>query len=205
VAHGRPAGAALAHGPDATVEPGGTSSFVVVDPDGDVVAMTTTVESLFGTGRMVDGFFLNNQLTDFSFSPRAPDGTEAANAVAGGKRPRSSMTPTLVLDRDGRFVAAIGSPGGTAILAYVAKTLVGVIDWKLPMDQAVGLPNVIARGDQVGVESTFDPGLAAALTAKGYTVVPGRGEESGLHGAVKTAAGYQGVADPRREGIVEGF
>ena len=87
--------------------------------------MTTTVESIFGSGRMVDGFFLNNQLTDFSFSPASTDGAPVANAVAGGKRPRSSMAPAIVLDRRGAFVAAVGSPGGTAILAYNVKTLVG--------------------------------------------------------------------------------
>jgi gamma-glutamyltranspeptidase/glutathione hydrolase len=204
VSPGKPTGAATP-APDRTAEPGGTSSFIVVDRAGNVLAMTTTVESLFGTGRMVDGFFLNNQLTDFSFAPVAPDGTPAANAVAPGKRPRSSMTPTLVLDRRGRFVAGIGSPGGGAILAYVGKTLVGLLDWKLSLPDAIALPNVIARGDVVGVESTLDPAIAAGLRAKGLTVMPGRGEESGLHGAVKLPGGVLGAADPRREGIAAGF
>ena len=204
VAHGEPAGA-LARGPDATVEPGGTSSLIVVDDRGDVLVMTTTVESIFGTGRMVDGFFLNNQLTDFSFSPRAPDGTEAANAVAPGKRPRSSMSPTLVLDRDGNFVMGVGSPGGTQIIAYVAKTLVGVLDWKLPLPDAIDLPNVIARGNRVGVESSLPQAVVAGLRAKGLTVTPGQGEESGLHGAMKVEGGVLGAADPRREGVAVGF
>ncbi|HEY2179615.1 MAG TPA: gamma-glutamyltransferase family protein, partial [Caulobacteraceae bacterium] len=111
---GHPAGAP-ALGPDATVEPGGTSSFTVADKWGNVVSMTTTVESVFGDGRMVDGFMLNNQLTDFSFAPLQKSGAPAANAVGPGKRPRSSMAPAIVLDRDGRFVAAVGSPGGLAI------------------------------------------------------------------------------------------
>src|SRR4029079_1257358 len=98
--------------PDATREPGGTSHFVVVDREGNVVSITTTVESLFGSGRMTNGFFLNNQLTDFSFSPKDRDGAPAANAVAPGTRPRSSMAPAIVLDRQRRFVAAVGSPGG---------------------------------------------------------------------------------------------
>lgn len=106
--------------------------------------MTTTVESTFGSGRMVHGFFLNNQLTDFSFNPEDRDGAPAANAVAGGKRPRSSMAPAIVLDRKGRFVAAVGSPGGPSILAYNLKALVGMLDWKLPVQDAIGLPNLIA-------------------------------------------------------------
>src|SRR5690606_18334634 len=150
-APGAPPGAA-ARGADATLEPAGTSHFVVVDAAGNVVSMTTTVESVFGTGRMVGGFFLNNQLTDFSFSPRDADGAPAANAVAPGKRPRSSMAPAVVLDKDGRFVAAVGSPGGPAILAYNLKALVGVLDWKLPMQKAIDLPNLIARGDAYGAE-----------------------------------------------------
>ncbi len=141
-----PAGAP-APGVDATREPGGTSSFAIVDRWGDVAVMTTTVESVFGDGRMVDGFLLNNQLTDFSFAPREKDGRPAANAVGPGKRPRSSMAPTLVLDNKGAFLAAVGSPGGLAIPAYVLKTLVGVLDWKLSMQDAIDLPNMIAFGD----------------------------------------------------------
>ena len=121
-------------GTDRTAEPGGTSHFVVVDAWGNAVSMTTTVESIFGNGRMVDGFFLNNQLTDFSFTPQE-DGHPAANAVAAGKRPRSSMTPVLILDRQGRLVGAIGSPGGSSILAYVAKALVGTLEWNLSMQE----------------------------------------------------------------------
>ena len=99
--------------------------------------MTTTVESIFGSGRMVDGFFLNNQMTDFAFSPLDAQGRPAANAVTPGKRPRSSMVPTILLTRDGRFAGAIGSAGGNAILAYVAKTLVAAIDWGGTMQGAI--------------------------------------------------------------------
>ena len=204
VDHGTPQGA-LALGPDRTAEPGGTSSFAIMDDRGDVLIMTTTVESLFGTGRMVDGFFLNNQLTDFSFAPTAPDGTAAANAVGPGKRPRSSMVPTLVLDRDGRFVLGVGSPGGSSILAYVGKALVGAIDWKLPLPDAIALPNLIARGETTTPESSFDATLADALKAKGETLAPARGEESGLHGLQAVPGGVLGAADPRREGIAVGF
>ncbi len=204
VTHGDPPGGA-ARAPDRTPEPGGTSSFVIVDPHGDVVSMTTTVESLFGSGRMVDGFFLNNQLTDFSFSPANPDGTPAANAPAGGKRPRSSMAPTIVVDREGRFVAASGSPGGNSIIAYVAKSLVALLDWKMTPAAAVALPNVVARGGIVSVEKGASPEMISALRAAGLNVAPDQGEASGLHAIVKRPGGYEGGADPRRDGVAKGF
>jgi gamma-glutamyltranspeptidase/glutathione hydrolase len=192
----------IERGADATVEAAGTSHFVVRDGSGDLVSMTTTVESLFGSGRAVEGFMLNNQLTDFSYRP-VVDGKLVANAVAGGKRPRSSMAPVIVLDAAGAPVAALGSPGGSAILAYNAKTIVGILAWKLPLQQAIDLPNVIARGDDYfGEVGKLAPGVADALAARGVAVKPGRGEESGLHGVVIDAAGQAtGAADPRREGI----
>ena len=199
---GKPRGAG-ARAPDATKEPGGTTHFVIVDGDGNVVSMTTTVESLFGTGRMVHGFFLNNQLTDFSFSPTEKDGVPAANAVAPGKRPRSSMAPAVVLDRKGRFVAAVGSPGGNSILAYNLKALVGVLDWKLPMQEAVALPNLIARGaPYLSEPDKFAPGVVQGLAARGVVLTGGGGAEgSGLHGVMVTPQGLSGGADPRREGV----
>jgi gamma-glutamyltranspeptidase/glutathione hydrolase len=202
---GHPVGAPKA-GPDATREPGGTSSFVVVDRWGDVVAMTTTVESIFGDGRMVDGFFLNNQLTDFSFSPDNKDGSPAANAVGPRKRPRSSMSPTIILDKDGRFVAAIGSPGGLAIPSFVLKGIVGVLDWKLTMQQAVALPNLVALGDSyISEPEKFAPGVVDGLAAKGVTLHSGYGvEDSGLHGVIVREGGLEGGADPRREGVAKG-
>jgi gamma-glutamyltranspeptidase/glutathione hydrolase len=167
--------------------------------------MTTTVESIFGSGRMVAGFFLNNQLTDFSFSPTDRDGAPAANAVGPGKRPRSSMAPAIVLDRQHRFVAALGSPGGPAILSYNLKTLVGVLDWKLPIQQAIDLPNLIAIGGFYGAEvDKFPPGVLAGLAAKGVNLTSGAGAEaSGLHGVELTPAGLRGAADPRREGVAK--
>ena len=203
---GRPRGAGV-RAPDRTLEPAGTTHFVIVDTAGNVVSMTTTVESIFGSGRMVAGFFLNNQLTDFSFSPTLPDGAPAANAVAGGKRPRSSMAPTIVLDRDGRFVAALGSPGGPAILAYNLKALTGVLDWKLPMQQAIDLPNLIGTGGGYGAEiGKFPAGVAEGLAAKGVTLRPGYGAEgSGLHGVETTPQGLRGGADPRRDGVALGL
>ncbi|MGT2514981.1 gamma-glutamyltransferase family protein [Sphingomonas panni] len=154
---GVPAGVVTAAA-DTTREPAGTSHFIVGDAQGNVVSMTTTVESFFGTGRMVDGFFLNNQMTDFAFSPRDPQGRASANAVAPGKRPRSSMTPLVMIDRQGKFAGALGSAGGNAILAYVGKSLVGAVEWKLPMQQALALPNLVARGNSFQGEVTkFSP------------------------------------------------
>ncbi|HVN43256.1 MAG TPA: gamma-glutamyltransferase family protein, partial [Steroidobacteraceae bacterium] len=194
--------AGLLRGDDATQEAAGTSHFVVIDRKGNVVSMTTSVESLFGSGRAVDGFFLNNQLTDFSFRP-VEDGRPAANAVAPGKRPRSSMSPVIVLDRDGRFVAAVGSPGGSAILAYDGKALVGLLDWQLGMQEAIDLPNLYARGgDFYGEVARITPELRAALLARGVEVKAGRGEESGLHGIMVREAGHLDTgADSRREGV----
>ena len=199
---GAPAGITAA-APDTTLEPAGTSHFIVGDAEGNIVSMTATVESIFGSGRMVDGFFLNNQMTDFAFQPRDMAGRTATNAVAPGKRPRSSMTPAIILDRNGRFVGAIGSPGGNAILAYVGKALVGAIDWELPMQQAIALPNLIARGGAYqGEVDRFAPGVVEGLAARGIALRAGQGEDSGLHGVMLRSAGPDGGADPRREGVV---
>jgi gamma-glutamyltranspeptidase/glutathione hydrolase len=193
---------ALPRGRDATTESQGTSHFVVVDGDGNVVSMTTTIESVFGSGRAIDGFVLNNQLTDFSFVP-TDEGQPVANAVHGGKRPRSSMAPVIVLDHDGNFVAALGSPGGSAITEYNAKALVGLLAWKLTLKQAIELPNLIARGDTfTGELAKFTPEVLAGLRERGMLLKLGRAENSGLHGVVRLPDGtYQGAADSRREGV----
>lgn len=205
-APGQPRGAEK-RGQDATREPGGTTHFVIVDRWGDAVSMTTTVESIFGSGRMVGGFFLNNQLTDFSWSPVDSDGAPAANAVAPGKRPRSSMAPAIVLDRNGRFVLAAGSPGGPAILAYNLKVLVALLDWKLSPAEAVALPNLVSRGTVYGTElDKVDKALVEGLAARGVTLRSGAGAEgSGLHVIMATPDGLSGAADPRREGVARGF
>ncbi|OHB30656.1 MAG: gamma-glutamyltransferase [Phenylobacterium sp. RIFCSPHIGHO2_01_FULL_69_31] len=201
---GKPRGAGV-RAPDRTQEVSGTTHLVVVDRWGNVASMTTTVESTFGSGRMVHGFFLNNQLTDFSFSPEDRDGAPAANAVAGGKRPRSSMAPAIVLDKDRRFVAAVGSPGGPSILAYNLKALVGMLDWKLPVQEAINLPNLIAGGSFYAAEvDKFSPELTAGLEARGIKLTSGFGAEgSGLHGIEVTPQGLRGGADPRREGVAK--
>ena len=205
-APGKPKGAGE-RAPDATLEPGGTTHFVIVDAAGNAVSMTTTVESLFGTGRMVGGFFLNNQLTDFSWQPKEKDGAPAANAVAPGKRPRSSMAPAIVLDRQGRFVAAVGSPGGPSILGYNLKGLVAILDWKMPVQAALALPNMVARGSVYGTEIDKMPAsVVEGLKAKGVALTNGAGAEgSGLHAIKATANGLEGGADPRREGVAVGY
>jgi gamma-glutamyltranspeptidase/glutathione hydrolase len=192
------------HGRDATIESPGTSHFVVVDSFGNVVSMTATVESPFGSGRLVRGFVLNNQLTDFSFVPADAAGP-VANAVHGGKRPRSSMSPVIVLDRDGGFVAALGSPGGSAILDYNAKALVGLLAWKLPVKAALELPNLIAYGDEFyGELDRFSPEVQAGLKARGIELKAGRAETSGLQAIVRRDDGsYDGAADSRREGVAK--
>lgn len=182
---------------DRTREPAGTSHLVIVDAQGDAVSMTTTVESLFGSGRMAGGLFLNNQLTDFSRSG------EGANAPAGGKRPRSSMAPVIILDREGRFLGALGSPGGTSILAYNARALIAVLDWGLPMQQAFDLPNLVARGGGFGADTgRFSAELREALAARGVTLAPNASETSGLHGAIWRDGRWDAGADDRREGVV---
>jgi len=201
-AAGVPAGA-LVEGADRTLEPTGTSHFIIRDAEGNVVSMTTTVESIFGTGRMVDGFFLNNQLTDFSFSPTDEQGRPVANAVAAGKRPRSSMIPSILLSRDGKFAGAIGSAGGNAILAYVAKSLVAAVDWNMPMRDALGSPNLVAKGANFNGEVTkFSPQILEGLHQRGIDLKPGQGEDSGLTGVIIRDGRIDGGADPRREGVV---
>jgi gamma-glutamyltranspeptidase/glutathione hydrolase len=201
-APGVPSGALVA-GSDRTLEPTGTSHFIIRDADGNVVSMTTTVESIFGTGRMVDGFFLNNELTDFSFSPTDEQGRPVANAVAPGKRPRSSMVPTILLTRDGRFAGAIGSAGGNAIIAFVAKSLVAAIDWNMPMPQALAAPNLVARRASFQGEVTkFTPEVLEGIRQRGIDLKPGQGEDSGVQAVLIRDGRIDAGADPRREGVV---
>ncbi|CAL1690549.1 Glutathione hydrolase proenzyme [Brevundimonas subvibrioides] len=188
--------------PDATREPAGTSHFVVVDARGNAVSMTTTVESVFGSGRMANGYFLNNQLTDFSFTPTTAEGQPVANAVAAGKRPRSSMSPVIILDRQGRLVGAMGSPGGSSILAYVAKGLIATLVWDLPVQAAFDLPNLVAKGSGFGADTArFGPTLEAGLEANGIVLAPNTSENSGLHGGIWRGDRWDGGADDRREGV----
>ncbi len=219
---GDPAG--FAHGEDATPDNPGTSHFTIVDKDGLTVSMTTTIEGPFGSQRMVRGFLLNNQLTDFSSYEKDSDGVLIANRVEPGKRPRSSMSPHIVFDPDGEFLFTTGSPGGNSIIAYTAKTIVGVIDWKLSPQEAIELPNVIARRGQLRMEAQnlrnadtdeLDRGrgakefgmseeIVSGLENLGHKVRRSGGETSGLHIIYRQADGTLiGGADPRREGTAE--
>ncbi len=187
-----------------------TSHMTIVDAMGRVVSFTTTVQIGFGSYVMAEGFLLNNQLTDFSFRLRDEDGTTIANRPEPLKRPRSSMTPTIAFDANGDFAFAIGSPGGGNILSYVAKAVIGLIDWDLTVQQAIALPNMVDRGATVWLEEdTPLAELAEPLQAMGHEVSL-RGMRSGLHGIVAVRDGegrllhYEGGADPRREGVAAG-
>lgn len=189
-------------GRDATEHAPGTTHISIVDTYGNAVSMTATVEAAFGSSRWADGFLLNNQLTDFSRDP-VMNGKPVANAPAGGKHPRSSMSPTMVFDADDNLYMVTGSPGGNSIIAYVSKTLVGVLDDGLTAQEAVNLPNIIARGDTIGVEVDVPQGpeSSALLREAGYDVQDREGENSGLHVIVVREDGLEGGADPRREGV----
>jgi gamma-glutamyltranspeptidase/glutathione hydrolase len=190
--------------PQKSPELHGTSHMSIVDDAGQVVSMTTTVEFVFGSEMMVDGFFLNNELTDFSFVP-TQDGKPVANAPAPGKRPMSTMAPTIVFDKHGRFAIALGSPGGPAIIPYVAETLVAMIGGRLSPQAAAALPHhVNMNGPLLLEKDTSLDALAPALTSMGYDVRPGREEKSGLHIIERVKNGYIGAADPRRDGVAIG-
>ncbi|HEX2138042.1 MAG TPA: gamma-glutamyltransferase, partial [Microvirga sp.] len=182
----------------------GTSHFSIVDRDGNAVSMTTTIEDGFGARIMTrSGFLLNNELTDFSFVAEE-DGKPVANRVEGRKRPRSSMAPTIVLDGSNTLHAVVGSPGGSLIINYVAKTLVALLDWKLDPQTAVDLPHFGSRNGPTELEQgTEAETWTAALQAKGHEV-RAIAQTSGLHAVVVTPAGLVGGADSRREGVAIG-
>ena len=214
-AAGAPANGTVAYAPDESPHRAATTHISAVDAFGNAVAMTSSIEDAFGSRLLVRGFLLNNQLTDFSFLPRAsdgkgsarPDGALVANRVQPGKRPRSSMAPTLVFDRhSGELVATLGSPGGSQIINYVAKTVVGVLDWQLDIQQAISLPNFGSRNGPTELEAgRLSASVIEGLKARGHeiAVIP---MTSGLQGIVRLRhpAGWGGGADPRREGIALG-
>ncbi len=221
---GTPAGASTA-GTDTSLNLPSTSHMSIVDRNGNAISMTTTIENGFGSLQMVRGFLLNNQLTDFSFTDKDADGSLVANRVQPLKRPRSSMAPTFVMNaKTGDLEAITGSPGGSAIIQYTAKSIIGMIDWNLNVQQAINLPNFGAQTNAVtSIEkgSVIDTAaLRNELTARGHTVAQSTAFASGLHGvtfnglradgtpgllARNPGAGvYAGGADPRREGIAKG-
>ena len=197
---------AAAFATDTTKEAAGTTHLSIIDSEGNAVSMTATVEAPFGTQRWAAGFLMNNELTDFAREVPA-DGSRPANAISPGRRPRSSMSPSMIFDADGNLLMVTGSPGGNSIPAYVSKTIVGVLDWGLSAQEAVDHPNIVARGEMVRVEISVDPGQAIAddLKARGYNVQERDGENSGLHIIIVRDDVLEGAADPRREGTVETF
>ncbi len=207
---GKPPGMDVAWhwGKDNAIETPSTSHVAVVDGYGAGLAMTTTIEDAFGSRQMVDGFILNNQLTDFSFASRDADGP-IANRVEAGKRPRSAMSPTVVFDRKtGKLVLTVGSPGGPAIINYVAKVLVGTLDWGLNVQEAISLPNFGSRNGPTELEvGRFPSTTIEALNARGHKVRLGE-QTSGLHGIQRIEVHgvplWYGGADPRREGVAKG-
>jgi len=202
-AAGTPAGVKVAYADDAHDEVVGTTHINIIDRHGNAVSMTTTIEGNFGNGRLVRGFFLNNQLTDFNFVP-VEGGALTANAFAPGKRPRSSMAPTVVFDADGRLELLAGSPGGSLIIGYVAKAIIATLDWNLDPQKAIELPNFGSRNGPTEIEQGTElAGIEASLKAMGHEVraIP---MTSGLQVIRRTPGGWQGASDPRREGVARG-
>lgn len=200
---GVPAGMLEAPAQDSAIEQPATTHLVVADRKGNAVSMTTSVESAFGSKIFVNGYLLNNQMTDFSLTPTDAQGKPHVNRVEAGKRPRSSMAPTLVF-KDGQPLVAVGSPGGSAIINYVAKTLVGTLMWGLDLQSAIELPNRGSRNRATEVERS-------TALSRAIPTLQGMGHEvrevdfpSGLHGVMWTPQGLEGGADPRREGLAAG-
>ena len=189
--------------PDESPKLPGTSQLVIVDRDGNALSMTTTIETAFGSGLMAGGFMLNNELTDFSFLSQE-NGRAIANRVEGGKRPRSSMAPTIVFDSEGSPALVIGSPGGSQIIGYVAQALVGILDWGLSPQQAVAAGHVLNRNGPVELEADSEAAaLEAPLMARGQKIQV-KPLNSGLH-AIRVMPGrLQSGVDPRREGAARG-
>ncbi len=192
-------------GQDATPELPSTSHVSIVDKAGMAVSMTSSIEDGFGSRLMVNGYLLNNQLTDFSFTSLDAAGLPVANRVEPGKRPRSSMSPLLVFDKaSGELEMSLGSPGGSAIINYVGKALLGTQDWGLDLQQAINLPNFGSRNGPTELEAGRTPAaVVEALKAKGHEVVLSE-QTSGLQGVQRNTGGWLGAADPRREGIAKG-
>ncbi len=188
---------------DRSLELPSTTHISVVDSRGSAVSMTSSIENAFGSRLMVGGFLLNNELTDFSFVP-SREGQPIANRVEPGKRPRSSMSPTIVLNADGSLKLVIGSPGGSRIIPYVAKTIIAVLDWGFDIQAAIDLPHHTNRNRKTDLEAdTAIAAIAPALETLGHKVAV-RGLNSGLHGIERVWNGLQGGADPRREGVARG-
>jgi gamma-glutamyltranspeptidase/glutathione hydrolase len=203
VAAGVPAGAPKVIA-GLTIEVPSTSHFVAVDRWGEVASLTSTIESAFGSGLMVNGFYLNNELTDFSLVP-SKNGLPVANRVEAGKRPRSSMSPTIVYGPDGKVRLAVGAAGGATIIAQVARAIIGVIDWNLTAQQAIALPVLFAPGDTVFVErGTSHEAMMPALKALGHPRVETREPGFKANAIERVGGRWVVAADPRSEGASVG-
>ncbi len=189
--------------PDQKNKNTGTTHISAIDKYGNAISLTSSIENAFGSKLMVDGFLLNNQLTDFSFMPER-DGKKIANRAAPNKRPRSSMSPVIIFDAENKPVMVLGSAGGSRIIGYVLQRIIAVLDWDMPLDQALAMPNIIHRGGSLEIEEGKDlPFNIEALDAYGHDIT--RPEmNSGLTAIYKTGDTYYGAADPRREGIALG-
>ena len=201
---GMPAGAPTARVNAADNEVAGTTNFAVADSAGNITTWTSTVEKTFGSGLVAEGFVLNNELTDFNFAPE-DQGKLTANHVQPGKRPRSAMSPTIVYDASGKPILAIGAAGGVTIIAQVTKAIIGVLDWGLPVEEAIALPQLIAIGDRFAVEKgTMLETMIPAFTAMGHkpvaTALPLK-----LNGVQRVTGGWRGGADARGEGRPAGY
>jgi gamma-glutamyltranspeptidase/glutathione hydrolase len=204
VAPGVPPGLKQTFGRDATKERPGTSQISIIDADGNALAMTTTIEGAFGSHNWAAGFLLNNELTDFSFRPTDAQGRAVANAVGPGKRPRSSMSPTIVFNDKGEVFAVLGSPGGSRIIIYVVKTLIALIDWGMDAQQAADLLNFGSRGHGFEIELAGDAAWTALkVKAFGHVIAPAL-MNSGTHIVMRRGGGLEGGADWRREGVALG-
>ncbi len=206
VQHGTPPGSSEEQQvSDASSGRSGTSHFSIIDEYGNSVSMTTTIEGPFGSQLMANGFLLNNELTDFSFVPER-DGELVANRVEPGKRPRSSMSPTIVFDSEGSIRLVIGSPGGSRIIGYVVKTLVAVLDWDMSVQSAISLGNVVNRNGatELDIETELVWQLRDELSTLGHQLRIGN-LVSGLHGIEVVNGELRGGADHRREGVARGY
>jgi len=193
-----------AFGKDGTIEKSGTTHISIVDASGNALSMTTTIESAFGSGLMAGGFLLNNELTDFAFSPKDVKDRTVANRVEGGKRPRSSMSPTIVFDESGNVRMVLGSPGGSRIILYVLKALIAHIDWGLGAQDAANLPAFGSRNGPFEIEEgPWASAPARAMQERGHRVSISP-MTSGLHLIIAREGALEGGADPRREGVALG-
>ena len=200
---GKPLNGALSYAEDNSYELPSTTHVSIVDKEGNAISMTSSIEMAFGSTVMVDGYLLNNQLTDFALSPKK-NGQWRANRVEANKRPRSSMSPVMVFNKDGSLRLVVGSPGGSRIINYVAQTVIGVLDWQLDIQSAINLPKVTNRNKvttlEKGTELEKHQGYFESLGHKVFI----RDLNSGLHGIELVGGRLVGGADPRREGIVLG-